>query len=93
MMEKAAEVGFFRQLPFHSHTSQYGQLIGFNAVDTQMIRGFLKNRYDRIRNGEFAEEWDAEQKKNNLSTLEKLEEDAFNCEFSQAEARLKARLK
>lgn len=28
MMEKAAEVGFFRQLPYHSHTSQYGQLTG-----------------------------------------------------------------
>ena len=93
MMEKAAEVGFFRQLPFHSHTSQYGQLIGFNAVDTEMIRSFLRNRYERIRSGEFAKEWDAEQKQNNLGNLEKMEEEAFNCEFSQAEARLKARLK
>ena len=24
MMEKAADVGFFKQLPFHSHTSQSG---------------------------------------------------------------------
>ena len=93
MMEKAAEVGFFRQLPFHSHTSQYGQLIGFQDVDTTEIRKFLKNRYDRIKGGEFAEEWEKEQHDNHLSTLNKLEEDAFNCEFTKAEDRLKARLK
>ena len=92
MMEKAAEVGFFRQLPFHSHTSQYGQLIGFNAVDTTEIRNFLKNRYDRIKGGVFAKEWDQEQHDNHLATLNKLEEDAFNCEFTKAEDRLKARL-
>ena len=57
------------------------------------IRKFLKNRYDRIKGGEFAEEWDREQHDNHLSTLNKLEEDAFNCEFTKAEDRLKARLK
>lgn len=93
MMKKAAEVGFFRQLPFHSHTSQYGQLIGFNAVDTKEIRSFLKNRYDRIKGGEFAKEWDKEQHENNLSTLGELENEAFNCELTKAEDRLKLRLK
>lgn len=93
MMEKAAEVGFFRQLPYHSNTSQYGQLTGFGDVDTSQIRSFLKNRYDRIRGGVFAEEWDKEQHEKHLSTLEKLKEDAFHSEFTQAEDRLKARLK
>lgn len=93
MMQKAAEVGFFKQLPFHSHTSQYGQLIGFNDVDTTEIREFLRNRYQRIKDGVFAKEWDEEQHTNHLSTLNKLEDEAFNCEFSQAEARLKSRLK
>ena len=93
MMEKAAEVGFFKQLPYHSHTSQYGQLIGFNDFDAKQIREFLKNRYDRIKSGEFAEEWDKEQKENNLNNLNKLEDEAFNCEFSKAEDRLKKRLK
>lgn len=93
MMEKAAEVGFFKQLPYHSNTSQYGQLIGFNAFDAKQIREFLKNRYDRIKNGVFAEEWDKEQKENNLSNLNKLEQEAFECEFSKAEERLKKRLK
>lgn len=93
MMEKAAEIGFFRQLPYHSNTSQYGQLTGFEDVDTSQIRSFLKNRYDRIRGGVFAEEWDKEQHEKNLSTLKKLKEDAFHSEFTQAEDRLKARLK
>ncbi|WP_157148929.1 ketol-acid reductoisomerase [Brachyspira pilosicoli] len=93
MMEKAAEVGFFKQLPYHSNTSQYGQLIGFNAFDSKQIREFLKNRYDRIKNGVFAEEWDKEQKENNLSNLNKLEQEALDCEFSKAEDRLKKRLK
>ncbi len=93
MLEKAAEVGFFRQLPFHSHTSQYGQLKGFDDVDTTAIREFLRNRYDRIKNGEFAKEWDIEQHENHLANLNKMEEEAFNCEFTKAEDRLKARLK
>ena len=93
MMEKAAEVGFFRQLPYHSHTSQYGQLTGFQKVDTTEIRNFLKKQYEGIKGGAFAEEWDKEQHENNLNTLEKLEEEAFNCEFTKAEDRLKERLK
>ena len=93
MMEKAAEIGFFKQLPFHSHTSQYGQLIGFDAVDKEAIHTFLEERYERIKIGKFAEEWNKEQKENHLATLEKLEKKAFNCEFSQAEERTKSRLK
>ena len=93
MLEKAAEVGFFKQLPFHSHTSQYGQLIGFNDVDKTMIREFLRNRYERIRSGEFAKEWDEEQKVDHLKTFEKLREEAFECDLSKAEADLKKRLK
>lgn len=93
MMEKAAEVGLFRQLPFHSHTSQYGQLIGFDAVDNREIKAFLRDRYDRIKNGVFAKEWDDEQKKNNCADLAALEEKAFDCVITKAEDRLKARLK
>lgn len=93
MMEKAAEIGFFRQLPFHSNTSRYGQLIGFDAVDTNGIREFLKNRYERIKDGVFAEEWDREQHENNLNTLKGLEEKAFTSDFTKAEDRLKKRLK
>jgi len=92
MLEKAADIGFFKQLAFHSHTSQYGQLIGVDAVDTKQIRDFLRNRYDRIKSGVFAEEWDKEQKINNLSNLHALETKAFTSEFSKAEERTKQKL-
>lgn len=92
MMEKAAEIGFFRQLPFHSNTSQYGQLIGFRDVDTKPIRDFLRDRYDRIKSGVFAKEWDKEQRENNLKNLNKMERDAFNSNFTKAEDMLKERL-
>ena len=93
MMEKAAEVGFFRQLPYHSHTSQFGQLMGYTAVDTAPIQAFLKKQYQQIRSGAFAEKWEHEQQVNHLSTLEKLERDALQCDLTKAEDRLKARLK
>lgn len=93
MMEKAAVTGFFRQLSLHSHTSQYGQLTSFNAVDTSSIRQFLTEHYQRIKNGTFAIEWDKEQHVNKLATLSELEQQVFNSDFSKAEERLKARLK
>jgi ketol-acid reductoisomerase len=93
MLEKAVDVGFFKQLSFHSHTSQYGQLTGVNTVDTKMIRDFLKSQYEKISSGKFANEWDKEQKENSLKTLKKLKEEALNCEFANAEDRLKARLR
>ena len=58
-----------------------------------MIREFLRNRYERIRSGEFAKEWDEEQKVDHLKTFEKLREEAFECDLSKAEADLKKRLK
>lgn len=88
MMEKAAEMGLFKQLPFHSHTSQYGQLVSYDAFDPTQIREFLKERYDRIKNGVFEKEWEKEQKENHLKTLEKLSDQAFKNELSLAEERL-----
>lgn len=63
MMEKMADVGLFKQLPFHSTTSQYGQLAGFNQVDTTYIRDFIKSKYEKISSGDFAKEWSEEQEK------------------------------
>ena len=93
MMEKAAEMGLFKQLPFHSHTSQYGQLVSYELYDPTQIREFLKDRYDRIRNGVFAQEWEKEQKEKDLATLKDLSAKAVNNELSQAEARLFEKLK
>lgn len=88
MFEKAAEMGLFKQLPLHSHTSQYGQLSSYNEFDSTPIKNYLRQRYDRIKNGIFATEWEKEQKENNLTTLNTLTEKALNSEISQAEARI-----
>lgn len=93
MMERAAEDGFFRQLPLHSNTSQYGQLTSYGAVDTSFIRDFIRERYDRIKSGIFAAEWEKEQRENNLGQLRALKEQAFTSPLTQAEDRLKERLK
>lgn len=88
MFEKAAEMGMFKQLPFHSHTSQYGQLSSYSDFDPTQIREFLEERYENIHNGTFAEEWQKEQSENNLATLKTLREKAITNELSKAEERV-----
>lgn len=61
MFEKMAELGFFRQLPFHSHTSQYGQLSRHEHLDKRFIRETLEKAYAYIESGRFAQEWKEEQ--------------------------------
>jgi len=93
MMEKAAEMGMFKQLPFHSHTSQYGQLTNYEKFDPTQIRKFLKEKYDNIKNGNFAEEWEKEQREKELATLKSLSDKALNCELTKAEERTLKKLK
>ena len=92
MMEKMADVGLFKQLPFHSNTSQYGQLSRYQTIDNSYIKEFIKKQYSRIENREFAEEWHKEQL-NGLALLDKLKEEAFNSDISLSEARVKGKLK
>lgn len=92
MMEKMADVGLFKQLPFHSNTSQYGQLSRFKTVDKSYIRGFIEKQYSRIKNEEFSDEWHEEQI-NGLNVLKELKEQAFNSDISLSEARVKEKLK
>ena len=93
MMEKAAELGMYRQMPFHSHTSQFGQLRSFHTFDPTPIREFLRDRYDQIKDGTFTKAWDEEQEVNHLATLEKLRDEAIDSDMSKAEARTFEKLK
>ena len=93
MMEKAAELGMYRQLPFHSHTSQFGQLRSFRAFDPAPIRAFLRERYDQIKDGTFTKAWDEEQQVNGLATLKAYTEEALNNDMSKAEERTFEKLK
>jgi ketol-acid reductoisomerase len=91
MMEKAADVGFFKQMPFHSNTSQYGQLTGFKKTDKRVIKEFIATQYERITSGRFARQWKDEQD-NGLQQFEKMRDSALHHEMSQAEKRVKSKL-
>lgn len=90
MFEKMAEDGLFKQFPYHSHTSQYGQLSRIETLDRSFIRETLAEAYQYIEDGRFAREWEKEQQKG-LPELERLLEDAFNSEISKLEEKIKNR--
>lgn len=91
MMEKMADVGIFKQLPFHSRTSQYGQLSRYQKVDTTYIRKFLEEQYESITNGAFAKEWETV-KEHDLKELEDYKAEAFQSPISLAEEEVKKNL-
>ncbi|MEE8469867.1 MAG: ketol-acid reductoisomerase, partial [Dehalococcoidia bacterium] len=61
-MQKIVEMGFFKQMELHSHTSQYGSMTRsvrfMNPQTSQTMRQVL----EEIRSGAFAREWEAEQR-------------------------------
>lgn len=88
MFEKMAEVGMFKQMPFHSHTSQYGQLSRLESLDKSFIRKTLKDAYEHIEKGGFATEWKREQEKN-LPEFRRLLDQAFRSDITMTEEKLK----
>lgn len=92
MMEKMAEDGLFKQLPYHSNTSQYGQLSGFKSVEPSYIKEFIKKRYDLLKTNSFAKEWEEEQNQG-LKNFYAMKDEAFASDISKAEERVKSRLK
>ncbi|MEJ5376620.1 MAG: ketol-acid reductoisomerase [bacterium] len=92
MLEKMADMGLFRQMPLHSHTSQYGQLSRFKEVDKNYIRNFIQKQFENILSGGFASEWRSEQEKG-LPLFKRLLDEALASPISQAEQRLRSRLR
>ena len=87
LFDKMAEVGFYRQMPLHSHTSQYGQLSRAEALDKDFIRNTLERAYDDIDRGEFAREWKQELEKG-LPEFRRLMEKVKNSGLSKTEKKL-----
>jgi ketol-acid reductoisomerase len=60
------ELGFFRQMELHSHTSQYGSLTRsvrfIQAKMPETISVTMRQVLEEIRAGAFAREWEAEKK-------------------------------
>jgi ketol-acid reductoisomerase len=62
VLREMARVGFFKQMRFHSQTSQYGTLLRAHDVPfVSDIRTFMEKAMQGIRDGSFAEEWRREQ--------------------------------
>jgi ketol-acid reductoisomerase len=87
MFEKMAEYGLYGQMPFHSHTSQYGQYSRAEALDKSFIRKTLENAYAQLENGVFAWEWKAEQEKG-LPEFKRLQKKALHSDLAKLEEKL-----
>lgn len=62
ILREMARVGFFKQMRFHSQTSQYGTLSRASEVPfVSEMRTFMQKAMQGIRDGSFAEEWRREQ--------------------------------
>jgi ketol-acid reductoisomerase len=62
VLREMARVGFFKQMRFHSQTSQYGTLSRANEIPfVSDVRAFMARAMQGIRDGSFAEEWRREQ--------------------------------
>lgn len=61
-MQKIVEIGFFKQMELHSHTSQYGSMTRSVRFINPQISQTMQEILEEIRSGAFAKEWEAEQK-------------------------------
>lgn len=91
IFEEMARHGYLGQLPFHSTTSQYGQLSRMDAFDEAPLVAWFEEQLAGIDGGEFAREWSAE-RAGDGSELERLYEQYENSAFFEAERRTMERL-
>ena len=62
IFREMARVGFFKQMRFHSQTSQYGTLSRAHEIPfASEIRAFMERAMAGVLDGRFAEEWRKEQ--------------------------------
>jgi ketol-acid reductoisomerase len=87
MFAKMAELGLFKQMPLHSHTSQYGQMSRAEALDKSFIRETLEKAYNYLEKGDFAREWKEEQEKG-MPEFKRLWKNAMESEISKLEEKI-----
>jgi ketol-acid reductoisomerase len=87
VFEEMARVGMFRQMSFHSQTSQYGTLSRGPRVLPDAFKATLVGILDEIRAGTFAQEWEAEREAG-YPVFKRLKAEALAHEINQVEERL-----
>jgi ketol-acid reductoisomerase len=60
VLARMAEVGIFRQMAFHSQTSQYGTLSRMPRALPPGLERCMAQALEEVRTGRFAREWEAE---------------------------------
>ena len=61
VLAQMADVGIFRQMDFHSPTSQYGTLTHMESALPPETRLCMEAALEEIKDGSFAREWEVEQ--------------------------------
>ncbi len=84
--------GLVVQLPFHSRTSQYGQLTYAYRVMSDDSKALIRQIVGEIQQGTFAREWQEEQRRG-YPVFKKLLERAFQHPINEAERRLKEKIR
>ena len=85
------EIGYARQMEFHSPTSQYGQLSRRGTFDDIDVKGRMGELLDDITSGRFADEWD-EQRDAGHPRLKELWDQHANETIASFEMDLRRRL-
>ena len=88
VMQKMAEVGFFKQLSLHSRTSQYAQLTRGPRIITDAMKKRMRRAIWEIKKGIFAREWEKERALG-YPVFNKAKEDALKHPINEAEQRIK----
>lgn len=88
VLERMANVGIFRQMDFHSPTSQYGTLSRMNRALPAGTSECMAEALEEIRDGSFAREWEREQAAG-YPVFTRLRQAAFKHAVNDLEAKLK----
>jgi len=88
VLERMAEVGIFRQMDFHSPTSQYGTLTHMDSCLPGEVMGCMEGALGGIRDGSFAREWELEQAAG-YPAFRRLKEAALKHPVNEVEERVR----
>ncbi len=92
VMSSLAKDGLVAQLPFHSRTSQYGQLLYAETVMSDEYRDLIREIVEEIKTGKFAKDWQMEQLLG-YTVFNKLLKRALDHPINEAERKLKEQIK
>ena len=87
IFRKMAVEGMFKQMRYHSPTSQYGTLTRADTLPNKQMKQRMENVLQAIRNGTFAKEW-AEEQAGDYPVLKKLKLKAKKHAINQTERKV-----